>query len=731
MIKLSLNGLFFKFIIFFATFFIFYSATFGQRLMENLGRGVVAINNGNGNVYISWRLLGTDSDSIAFNIYRSTGGAAAIKLNTNPITATTDYSDKSVNITKSNTWFVKPVLDGVEMAVSKSFTLAANAPVKSYVSIPLQPLTGYYALHVYVGDLDGDGEYDYIVKRFPDNNSNNVLLEAYLNDGTFKWRTDLGPNMEQGNNSANPFVLVYDFDCDGKAEIFTRTGEGTRFSDGTTIGDINQDGITDYRTFPPVSNLGYMLLGDNCQEFVSMVDGLTGKELARTDYISRGTKSQWTALWGDSYGHRMNFNFVGVAYFDGIHPSIIASRGEGSMMDIAAWDYNNKTFTKKWTWTSRGKIFPNGLHWVDFHNIRIVDLDGDGKDEVSWGVCTMDNNGTPLYFAPPDLGHGDRFCIGDFDPDRPGLENFVIQQYNTTWAALLDAKTGKEIRVWKGTTAPDISRGDVADIDPRHKGMEMFSYASDNLLNCDGDSIASAFPHPALGIWWDGDLLRESLDAADKNGYNPVINKWNYTTNKSDRLLSLYNEGGEYSTKTTYAGRPPLYGDIMGDWREEIICENTDRTELRIFSTSIPATCRIYSLMHNPEYRAGMNTKYYLPTNFTDYYLGDGMAKPTRPNIKLIGAAATSIAEGFQKLSNKSSSNIPELKLPFTYKIFKNADVRINVYDLNGRTVFSHFESMQAAGLHKISLPLQKFAEGTYMFEFKSGTFKQSTKIHP
>jgi rhamnogalacturonan endolyase len=701
-------------------FALFAFATYGsaQRLMENLGRGVVAVNKGSGNVYISWRLLGTDPDDISFNIYRSTGGAAAVKLNATPITATTDYSDNDVDSTKANSWFVKPVIVGTEQAQSGAFTLPANAAIKSYIALPLQPLTGYATLHVYVGDLNGDGEYDYVVKRFPDDSTKNIYIEAYLNDGTYKWRVDLGPNMERGNYSANPFVLVYDFDSDGKAEVFTRSGEGTKFADGTEIGDINGDGKTDYRTFPPTAVGGYMLLGDNCPEFVSMVDGMTGKEIARTDYIARGSKSQWAELWGDNYGNRMNFNFVGVAYFNGVNPSIIASRGEGELMDICTWDYSNGKFTKKWTWSSKGKTFTNNQHWADFHNIRIVDLDGDGKDEVSWGVNAMDDDGTPLYYAPSDLGHGDRFGIGDFDPSRSGLEAFVIQQRETSTdivplAAIYDAKTGTRIKTINGTSK-DVSRGDVADIDPRYKGMEYFSYASGGVLNCKGDSIAPAFPHPALSIWWDGDLLREFLDAADGNGYNPVINKWNYKTNTNERLLTLYNEGGAYSTKTTYAGRPPLYADIMGDWREEIVCENADRTELRIFSTSIPAVRRIYTLMHNPEYRLCINLKYYLPTPYPDFYLGDSMSDPPKPNIKLAGTQTRVLA------SKESSRHDVDLNSTFSYTLNNQSSVNISLYDLRGRLVFSYDRHIQKAGKYPIRHLFDNVARGAYLMKFKS-----------
>jgi fibronectin-binding autotransporter adhesin len=609
--------------------------SYGQRKVEKLGRGVVAINRGGGKVYISWRFLVQDPEDIGFNIYRSVGGATAEKLNTSLITTSTDFTDNTASITTTNTYFVRPVIDNVEQAPSKSFMLMGSNTGKSYISIPLQPLPHYSVQHIYPGDIDGDGEYDYIVKRLPVDSHNNVMLEAYKNDGTFIWRIDLGPNIEQGAPTHNPFVLVYDFDGDGKAEVLTRSSEGTIFADGSVIPDTNGDGISDYRTFPAVS-LGYMLLGDNCPEYLSMVDGMTGKEITRTDWLYRGRKSEWLTKWGDDYGHRMSMQFIGVAFLDGIHPSIVGSRGPGELMDVAAWRYANKQFTTQWTWSSRNNpAIPSGYHWADFHNIRIADLDGDGKDEISFGVNAMDDNGTPLYYAKDDIGHGDRFVITDLDPDRPGLECYAIQQATSVLAVLYDAKNGERLKTWSSSAPFDVSRGDAADIDSSYKGCELWSYAHSTLLDCKGNAIpgATSFPHPALSVWWDGDLLRENLDAADGNGYNPIINKWNPATNSQTRLLSLYNEGGSYSTKSPYAGRVALYGDIMGDWREEIFCMNSDSTEIRIFSTWTPTNKRIYCLMQNPEYRACIGPKGYLPSTEVDYYLGVGMTTPPTPPV--------------------------------------------------------------------------------------------------
>ncbi len=607
-----------------------------QRKVEKLGRGVVAVNLGGGQVYISWRLLVSDPSDIAFNIYRSIGGAAATQLNSTPITATTDFSDNSASTTENNAYYVRPVINGVEQAPSKSFVLPGSPTAKRYISIPLQPLAHYSVPHIYPADLDGDGEYDYIVKRLPVDQHNNVMVEAYKSDGTFMWRVDLGPNIEQGASTHNPFILAYDFDGDGKAEVLIRSSEGTVFTDGYTIPDVNHDNISDYRTFPAVNVLSYMLRRNNCPEFLSMVEGTTGKELARTDWIARGDSAQWLTYWGDTEAHRMSMQFIGVAYLDGIHPSIVGSRGPGDVMDVAAWDYSNKQFTKRWAWSARNNAsIPSGYHWADFHNIRIADLDGDGKDEISFGVNAMGNNGVPLYYAKNDIGHGDRFVIADLDPDRPGLECYAIQQSTSVLAVLYDAKNGERIKTWSSSAPFDVSRGDAADIDPRYKGMELWSYAHSSVLDCKGNPVpgATTFPHPALSIWWDGDLTRENLDAADGNGYNPIINKWNYATNTSSRVLSLYNEGGQYSTKTPYAGRAALYGDILGDWREEIFCMSADSSEIRIFSTWTPATNRLYCLMQNPEYRACIGPKGYLPSTEVDYYLGVGMTTPPTPPV--------------------------------------------------------------------------------------------------
>ena len=630
------------FIVLVITLMAFSINSSAQRKVEKLGRGVVATNTGSGSVYVSWRFFAQDPTDIGFNVYRSIGGGTAVKRNTTPILNVTNYTDAGASTTLTNSYYVTPVINGVEGTPSKSFTIPGSATAKSYFTIPLNNTflttlglvaADYTIPQIYVGDLDGDGEFDYVVKRLPVNPVNNIMLQAYKNDGTYLWTIDLGKNVEQGAATHNPFVLVYDFDGDGKAEVMTRSGVGTKFSDGYTIPTL-ASGVTDYRTLPAIS-LGYMLNSDNVPEYISMVDGMTGKEITRTDNIPRGPQANWTAFWGDNYGHRMNMSYAAIAYLDGVHPSIVTSRGHEDLSDFMALDYANKQFTVRWKWSPRNNPnTPAGDHWCDFHNIRVADVVGDGKDEVCYGIITMDDNGTPLYWGKNDTGHGDRFVVADIDPDRPGLETYAIQQATNVLAIYYDAKTGERLKTWTSATPYDVGRGDASDMDPRYRGLEMYSYAHETMLDDKGEIIPNTtFPFPALSIWWDGDLLREYLGAADGNGYNPIICKWNYTNQTNDRLLNLYSEGGGYSTKTPYAGRAALYGDVLGDWREEVFCENDLRTEIRIFSSTTTNTNRIYCLMQNPEYRLTIPLKGYLPSTEVDYYLGMGMSTPPMPPI--------------------------------------------------------------------------------------------------
>lgn len=592
------------------------------RYMEKLGRGVIALYQGGNAVYVGWRLLAQDPAEIAFNLYRN-----GIKLNSAPITQSTNWTDNGITTTVANTYTVRTVIDGRESDEEASYTLGANPVSARFFTVPLNKVPGadtYSLRYVYVGDLDGDGEYDFVVNRDNDSLATYKTLEAYRRDGTFLWRVNLGPNIQEA------YTLVFDFDQDGRAEVVTKTSEATVFGDGTAIGDTDGDGITDYRV------IGRQYEIWTGPEFLSILDGMTGRELSRTDFIPRGDINDW----GDNYGHRANFIKECVAYLDGVHPSIVFMRGPGDFMKIWAWDFTEGQLTLRWTWFNNHHAgLPADQNWADFHQIRAVDLDGDGKDELQLGGSAIDDDGTPLYGT--ELTHGDRYQIADFDPDRPGLEVYAIQQNNPTLlgAAYYDAATGEILARYYMNAFGDVGRGDAGDYDPDHKGLEFYS-TMNGMYNCKGELIYDEHPFPTLGIWWDGDLRREFFASADGEGRNPVINKWNHKTKNSDRLFTIYNDHGSYSVISPYAARPPFLGDIYGDWREEVILEERDHSKFRVYSTTIPTTVRLYTLMQNPYYRVDVTHKGYIVTTYTDYYLGEEMETPPPPYIQPVNGPA-------------------------------------------------------------------------------------------
>lgn len=247
-----------------------------RRQAEKLGRGVVAVNRGDGEVCVGWRLLGTDPDGMAFNAYRVTGGGKPVKLNKAPITASTNLVDAAADLKKTNAWFVRPIVDGKEQAACVRFTLNAGAAARRYIAIPLKTPEGCSPNDASVGDLDGDGEYEIVLKQEmrPRDNSHagatgRTRLEAYKLNGKFLWRIDLGPNVREGAHYT-PFI-VYDLDGDGRAEVACRTADGTVDGAGKTIGNANAN----HR-----NSKGYVLRGP---EFLTIFDGVT---ISKWDHLA-------------------------------------------------------------------------------------------------------------------------------------------------------------------------------------------------------------------------------------------------------------------------------------------------------------------------------------------------------------------------------------------------------------------------------------------------------------
>jgi rhamnogalacturonan endolyase len=605
-----------------------------QRQMERLGRGVVAVNQGEGKAFVSWRMLGTEPDSIAFNVYRTTGNDQPVELNGQPLTQATCYQDSGVDFSQPLSYTVRPVLNSREQPAGAPFTFPANAPVRQYLSIPLQAGRGV-PNDASVGDLNGDGEYEIVLKREDGSRDNSrggstgsTTLEAYTLDGTFMWKIDLGRNIRGGAHYTQ--FMVYDLDGDGKAEVVCKTADGTVDGKGNVIGDAGKNYVNDN---------GMILDGP---EFLTVFEGQTGAALATTDYIPpRGGDGSG---WGDNRGNRVDRFLACVAYLDGVRPSVVMCRGYYTRSVLVAWDWRDDKLTQRWVFDSDVKgTGKDGKPNQDYaeqgnHNLSVADVDGDGRDEIVYGACCIDDDGKGLWTT--GLRHGDAMHVSDLDPSRSGLEVFGIHEgRRTPGAALLDARTGEVI--WKTDNA-DTSRGLAVDLDPRYPGAECFGGPGGS-HNVKGETIHVRGGNN-FAIWWDGDLLREILN-------RNTISKWNWETGEMGRIFTAEGCKSNNGSKAT----PALSADLFGDWREELIERTTDNKELRIYTTVIPTEHRIYTLMHDPQYRlsiAWQNVAYNQPPH-TGFFLGHGMAALKRPSITVTDARPLSNSDAVLKESVK------------------------------------------------------------------------------
>lgn len=606
--------------------FVFGNLT-AQRQIEYLNRGVHAQRMDSGKVFISWRLLVDETADIAFNVYRTANGKTT-KLNTSPLIKGTNFVDATADTTKANTYVVKAIVKGKEQNSTETFALLPGA--KPYLSIPLQTPSGYAANDVSVGDVDGDGEYEIIVHQTGKGRDNSqggftdpVIFQCYKMNGTFLWEINLGKNIREGAHYTQ--FMVYDLDGDGKAEIAMKTADGTIDGKGKVIGDSTKD----YRINKGDKQMDGRILDG--PEYFTIFDGMTGAALATTNYlVPRGDITAWGGKGGnggnDKYGNRADRFLACVAYLDGVHPSVIMCRGYYGRTVLAAWDFKNKKLTSHWVFDSKDGANP--FSGMGNHNLTVADVDGDGKDEIVYGSMCVDDNGQGLYTT--GLRHGDAVHVTDMDPSHPGMEVFGIHEIEDgtkgVGAAMYDAATGKIL--WTGDQDKDVGRGMSADIDPRYPGYECWG-GSEGLKSAKGESIGVSPRSVNFRIWWDGDLLSELLDGTH-------IDKWDYQNGKLDNLFDAkkYNCLSNNGTKAN----PALSADLFGDWREEVIFRTADSKELRIFSTTIPTDYRLYTLMQNPQYRlsiAWQNVGYNQPP-YVDYFLGDGMKMPEKPNVVAI-----------------------------------------------------------------------------------------------
>ena len=659
---------------------------------ERLDRGVVALRQDAGHVVVSWRTLMSDKKGEPFDIYRN-----GVKLNDAPLT-------------EGGTFFVddKPLATDATYEIrgggrDGSFTLRADAPA-GYLPIKLQKPEGgttpdgrdytYSANDASVGDVDGDGQYEIILKWSPSNErdnshpgfTGNTLFDCYRLDGTRLWRIDMGRNIRSGAHYV-PFI-VYDFDGDGRAELMVKTADGTIDGTGRAIGDPDADwreGIAEAKanfeknreavkqeqadreemrrkieqmrregrkpTREEMRRLwggrrgrsgntgrydGRILRGP---EYITVFNGLTGAAMDTQPYIpERGDVREW----GDDNGNRSERYLAALGYFDGKRASALFCRGYYTRTVLAAWDWDGKKLTNRWTFDTNDK------RWSDYagqgnHNLRVADVDADGCDEILYGSMAVDHDGTGLYNT--GMGHGDAMHLTVFDPTSDKLQVWDCHENRRDGSDLRDAATGKVIFQIKSRM--DVGRCMAADIDPTNPGLEMWSSDSHGIRNIKGEVVS---PKPSndeakadaqlkeqddtalymrgmrlptnSAVWWDGDLLREMLD-------HNRVSKYDWQTGRMQLLKEF--DGCQFNNGTK--SNPCLSADILGDWREEVLVRTTDSDELRLYVSPIPTDYRINCLMEDIPYRIGVateNVAYNQPPH-TGFYLG-----PDKPAVDFL-----------------------------------------------------------------------------------------------
>ena len=623
------------------------SSATAQRLRPRMGRGVV-VSKADGDALVSWRRLAQEPEGQTYNIYVKTSGGEYTLLNESPISGTC-YATTSTAVPSGSSVAVSAISpEGVEGDLSDAWTVESfswnNVALDIAFETTVLTPDDYHVKYIWPADLDGDGEMEFVCDRLSttDISTRSHKLQAYDREGNCLWTVDMGPNIDI-DAGQNDMVTVADVDCDGKAEVIIRSSDGTRFWDadagdyGTYVfggddPDVDGDGVTDYWTqytrTPPF--------------YASVIDGTTGAEKASAwlnyDGVSDGsdtwTRTNLSDYYNQSYGF-MEGHFC-AAYLDGVHPSIVME------CQTRTTDGNHHTyvFTFQYDFTSTDAVGTNWHHentWVlgkqsqvgaTFHQLRVADVDGDGLDEmVQGGYSVNPLSGTYVY---PSVGHGDRFRLSDINPARPGLETYVIQQSALLGQALYDAATGEHLKEWYLSAVGDVGRGECMDVDSTHLGYEVYS-TMDGLYDCEGDLIASGeTSYPYEGIWWDGDLGREVLSSHGGSGWktNAMISEYDGT-----RLIQMSKES-DYAVRSCTANRPLFFGDILGDWREEVIlAKQSDdwSTGFVVYATHYDTDYSFYCLQEDPHYTGDCTTRGYYQSPNTGFYLGYDMPLPPLP----------------------------------------------------------------------------------------------------
>lgn len=729
------------------------NSTTEKRVMEKLDRGTVAVKTNDG-VYLSWRLLGTESlTNQAFDIYRDSE-----KIYTTGEHDATCYTDSKG--TADNKYTVVPkgeAIDKTEAVDVWTTNTTYKGRSVAYKDIAFKVPDGgktpkdeeytYTANDMSVGDLDGDGEYEYIVKWDPSNSKDNsvkgytgnVYLDAYELDGTLLWRIDLGVNIRAGAHYTQ--YMVYDFDGDGKSEVILKTAPGSKDGEGNYVSKAGKnitkgDDAKDYR-----NSSGLLMGKDGGPEYLTVFNGETGAAMQTVDF-DPPRSILTSSKWGDSYANRSERYLAAVAYLDGVHPSVVMTRGYYTYVYAAAYTWDGTDLKEQWLSTNTPTEKNGGtgctvkyadgtsknntnktLYAQGAHSVSVADVDNDGYDEIIFGSAVLDHDGTVLTYD--GRGHGDAEHVSDFDNDGK-QEIFMAHEAGKHNDDIIPYAV--DIKRYNGdimlqAAKGDIGRGIMDNVDDDYAlssgNLSLFwSVAADGIYNQAGEKVGN-IPNTNgsnmenFAVYWDGDLGRELLDGnklvkySIKSGTERI-----YYNSKNSTLPGSINN----STKSNAC----LTADLFGDWREEIVLRYGDG--VRIYFSTIPTDYRLTTLMHDSQYRCAIAWQNvgYNQSPHTSYYIGSAaLAKDSGGNTLNYLAPNTS----FTEVTYPDTSSItprPTIKTtpePVSVSVAPDADT----YLVDGTTAHGSDEELkinQATDYYSSTSPGLKDIKGLGLIRF-------------